>query len=165
MKKTALFALFAFLTAGLAAGQEPDSLTAAERQVREIIAEDGVHVVHFWAPWCHNSMNELPVWPDLVERNDEVSFTFVTIWNNGESAKRLLEMNGLHDRVREVVQPDRGPSSEQHLRRRSFLGLPVTWIPSTWIFNKNGRLAFMMNYGEMSAEAVQTFIDAAGGRW
>ena len=147
---------------------DPAALTDAEQQVQALIAQDGVHVVHFWAPWCPNSMAELKMdrnWADLVQSNEDVTFTFVTVWNDDESAEATLDAYGLTDRVTELTQPDYGPSDDKSQRRREFLGLPMTWIPSTWIFHKNGELAFALNYGEMDMATIQTLIEAAQSSW
>ena len=61
--------------------------------------------------------------------------------------------------------PDRGPSEDPANRRRSFLGLPVTWTPTTWIFRQNGQLAYAFNYGELDAEALQRTLDDARNPW
>lgn len=140
--------------------------TDAEAHVQEVIQTDGLHVVHFWAPWCSNSERELAHgWADLVEDNPAVTFTFVTVWNDGDTGASLLDEYNIPNRVTEVTQPDLGPSDDTDQRRRSFLGLPVTWIPSTWIFHQNGELAFAMNYGEMKMETLQTLIDATRAEW
>lgn len=140
--------------------------TDAEAQVQEVIQTDGLHVVHFWAPWCSNSERELAQgWADLVEDNPAVTFTFVTVWNDGKNAASLLDEYNIPDRVTEVTQPDLGPSDDRGQRRRAFLGFPVTWVPSTWIFHQNGELAFAMNYGEMEMETIQTLIDATRTEW
>lgn len=143
--------------------QEP---TEAEEQVQDIIAEDGVHVIHFWAPWCPNSTGELSNgWYEVVEQHENVSFTFVTVWNDGESGRETLDQYAIPDRVVELTQPDHGPSDREEERRRSFLGLPVTWIPTTWIFHNNGELAFAMNYGEMDMETLSHLIDLTHQDW
>ena len=140
--------------------------TAAERRVQDRIEEDGLHVVHFWAPWCPNSKRELANgWGGLVADNPEVSFTFVTVWNDGEAGAEMLEQYDLPDRVAEVTQPDLGPSDQEANRRQSFLSHPVTWIPSTWIFHNNGELAFALNYGEMNRSTVQSLLDATRKSW
>ena len=37
--------------------------TPTDTALREIVSADGVHVVHVWAPWWDNSLNEHgPVW-------------------------------------------------------------------------------------------------------
>lgn len=141
-------------------------MTAAEKRVADILKEDGVHVVHFWAPWCGNSIAELRNgWYELVERHPEVSFTFVTIWNDGASARETMERYGLPVRVVELTQEDFGPSDDKARRRRSFLGLPVTWIPTTWVFHGNGALAYAFNYGELEMAQLDTAIAGARSDW
>lgn len=144
-----------------------DELTAAEERVQQIISRDGVHVIHFWAPWCPNSKNELADgWYDVVEQHDDVTFTFVTIWNNGEDGASTLDRYAIPDRVVELTQPDFGPSKNNEAnRRKEFLDLPVTWIPSTWIFHNNGELAYALNYGEMDMETISRLIDMTQQDW
>ncbi|MFB6247377.1 MAG: TlpA family protein disulfide reductase [Salinibacter sp.] len=140
--------------------------TAAERRVQNVIEADGLHVVHFWAPWCPNSKRELANgWASLVADNPNVSFTFVTVWNDGEDGAQVLDKYNLPDRVTEVTQPDLGPSDQASNRRQSFLSHPVTWIPSTWIFHNNGELAFALNYGEMKMSTIQSLLDATRKDW
>ncbi len=138
------------------------TLTDAEREVQRLIQTDGIHVVHFWAPWCGNSLSEMRKgWSDLVEANPEVTFTFVTVWNNGLSGREKMDAHSLPARVVELTLPDYGSSRVRAQRRKSFLGLPLTWVPSTWIFHKNGELAFALNYGEMEMETLQSLISTA----
>jgi len=140
--------------------------TDAEAFVQDRLEEDGLHVVHFWAPWCPNSENELANgWADLVANNPDITFTFVTVWNDDAKGTAVLDEYDLPDRVVEVTQPDLGPSDDESNRRQSFLSLPVTWIPSTWIFHSNGELAFAMNYGEMEMDTIQSLIDATSADW
>jgi hypothetical protein len=140
--------------------------TEAEAFVQDRIAEDGLHVVHFWAPWCPNSTVELENgWAGFVADNPKVTFTFVTVWNDNEDGAAVLDDYDLPDRVAEVTQPDLGPSDDEATRRHSFLSIPVTWIPSTWIFHQNGELAFAMNYGEMDMSTIQSLLDATRADW
>lgn len=140
--------------------------TDAEKYVQNVITKDGLHVVHFWAPWCVNSRNELGNgWADLVASNPDVTFTFVTVWNDGERGASTLDDYDLPDRITEVTQSDLGPSNNEANRRQSFLTHPVTWIPSTWIFHNNGELAFAMNYGEMKMSTIQSLIDVTRTDW
>lgn len=140
--------------------------TEAEQFVQDVLKKDGLHVVHFWAPWCANSKRELKNgWADLVSTNPNVSFTFVTVWNNGETGAATLDEVNLPDRVTEVTQPDLGSSENESERRKSFLSHPVTWIPSTWIFHNNGELAFALNYGEMKMQTIQSLLDATRKDW
>lgn len=145
----------------------PDTaLTSAEEAVQATIQRPGVHVVHFWAPWCGNSISELESgWYEVVEAHPEVSFTFVAIWNDGEDGEAMLRRYGIPESVAVLAQPDLGPSASKSLRRRTFLGLPLSWTPTTWIFNREGRLAYAFNYGEVSADMLQTAIDHAQNDW
>jgi len=142
-----------------------EATAAAEARVQSIIAQDGIHVVHFWAPWCSNSRSELANgWDELVTRNGDVSFTFVTVWNAGKDGAPTLNTYGLPNRVNELTLPG-GSETNRTDRVRSFLGLPVTWIPTTWIFHNNGELAFALNYGEMRMATLQRLIDATAQPW
>lgn len=145
-----------------------EARTDAEATVQDVIARDGVHVVHFWAPWCSNATNELDSgWADLVDANPEVTFTFVSIWNDGAEGHDVLQSYGVDPsgRVTTLQQPDLGPSDDASQRRRQFLGLPVTWSPSTWIFHEKGELAFALNYGEMEMNTIQSLLDATRADW
>lgn len=142
------------------------ALSPTEERVREILKRDGIHVVHFWSPWCENAISEFRKgWFELIENNGDVMFTFVTIWNDGEVDEHVLEDYVIPDRVETLGLPDYGPSAVEANRRRSFLGLPLTWTPSTWIFHQNGELAFAMNYGEMGMAEVQPLIDITRQKW
>lgn len=140
--------------------------TDAEQRVADLVQTDGIHVVHFWAPWCGNSIAELRNgWYEVVERHPEVSFTFVTIWNDDESARETMDEYGLPERVLELTQPDFGPSDDKTQRRRVFLDLPVTWIPTTWVFRDGGKLAYAFNYGELEMEQIDRAIAGARSEW
>ena len=136
----------------------------AEAAVRATIARDGVHVVHFWAPWCDNSTAELGAgWYEVVERHPDVSFTFVTLWNDGAVGEETLARYAIPARVARLVVPGVQPPKGE--RQTTFLGLPVTWIPATWVFNRNGQLATAFNYGEATPEQLDAAIDGAGNAW
>lgn len=139
-------------------------MTDAEKRVQETVSQDGVHVVHVWAPWCDNSTEELAAgWAGVVERHPDVSFTFVTVWNDSEVDEATLAEHRIPDRVARVVVP--GPKPEKADRRMTLLGLPVTWIPTTWVFNRNGLLAFAFNYGEASPTQLDAAITGAASDW
>ena len=142
--------------------------TATELAVAETIEAPGVHVVHFWAPWCGNSKAELENGLyEVVEAHPDVTFSFVTIWNDGEDGAGRLARYGVEpsDHVFVYAQPDRGPSADRDLRRRTFLGLPLSWTPTTWVFNRGGALAYAFNYGEVSPEMLATAIEHARDGW
>lgn len=146
-----------------------EEMTAAEQRVLEIIEKPGIHVVHFWAPWCHNSIAELKSgYYEVIEQfadREDVTFTFVTIWTDGESGRHVLDRYAIPDHIEELLLPDFGPSDDHSQRRKSFLGLPISWTPSTWIYNRGGKLAFAYNYGELSAASLQELIESADSLW
>jgi hypothetical protein len=45
-----------------------------------------------------------------------------------------------------------------------FLGLPVTWIPSTWVF-RAGTLCYALNYGELRFPMLQQLVRDAADKW
>ncbi len=145
----------------------PDSLTETEEQVRALLAEDGVYVVHFWAPWCHNSRTEFRegVWNEIIEQHEDVTFIFVTVFNDGELGEWTLTQHEIPDRVHTFAQPDHGRSRIRANRRKTFLGLPLTWTPTTWIFHRNGKLAFAINYGEVRPALMGMLFDNANADW
>ena len=139
--------------------------TQAEHAVRSVLAEPGIHVVHFWAPWCSNSIDELPAWRALLgEDRPDATFAFVTVWNNDKSGRDEMNASGIPSDVVEITQADRGPSGIKELRRKRFFGLPMTWIPSTWIF-RGDALAYAINYGEASEATLRTLIADAQRGW
>ena len=134
-------------------------MTDVDRQIREIVSRDGVHVVHVWAPWCDNSLRELaPVWAGDTGAD---SVTFVTIWNEGASGADTLGEYGVS--VDEIVAP--GPKPEKPDRRMTLYDLPVTWIPTTWVFNRNGLLATAFSYGEITADHLAQAVADARRDW
>ncbi len=150
--RTLLLLLLLWLPSMVAARMLPDSLSAAEQEVSRIIRGEGIYVVHFWAPWCPNSRAELGAgWPFLIADNPDVHFLFVTVWNNGQSGRSVLRDYG----IPEVVE--QGTSAVHRSHR--FLGLPLTWTPSTWIFHRRGQLAYAPNYGEVDMDTLQKLLD------
>ncbi|CAN5491422.1 thioredoxin family protein [soil metagenome] len=138
----------------------------AEEAVASRIAEDGIHVIHFWAPWCDNSISELESgWYEAIEDHDDVTFTFVTVWSDGAEGRDILNRYAIPDRVTVLKQEDRGPSEEPANRIRSFLGLPMTWVPTTWVFHRNGQLAYAFNFGEMEMAQLDRAIADVKRSW
>lgn len=171
MKRLA-FLLPVLLATTAACAQESANTSAVDRteteqRVQALLAEDGVHVVHFWAPWCHNSMSELRqrVWNSLIDHNEDVDFIFVTVFNDGDLGGATLDRFGIPERVHRFAQPDLGPSRLRANRRTTFLDHPLNWTPTTWIFHRNGHRAFALNYGEASVELMQALLDNARTDW
>ncbi len=140
--------------------------TDTEHRVQALIEQDGLYVVHFWAPWCHNSRSELESgWHRLVEENEDVTFVFITVFNDGDLGEATLRRYAIPERVHRFAQPDLGPSQVRANRRATFLGYPINWTPTTWIFHRNGRRAFALDYGEASVALMQMLLDSARTDW
>ena len=138
-----------------------DAPPAIDAALRETVSADGVHVVHVWAPWCDNSLHELrPVWAE-PDRLGADSVTFVTVWTDGASGADVLKEHGVA--VPELVVP--GPKPEKPDRRLRLLGLPVTWIPTTLVLNRNGLLATAFSYGEVTAARLAEAVQGARSGW
>lgn len=179
--KTYFFLLLALLAPAACAQDQSESaeanaatfdpagevLTETEQSVQAIINDEGIYVVHFWAPWCHNSNNEFKsgFWPELIEAQKEIEFIFVTVYNDGHLGESTLERYDIPERVHRFSQPDHGASNIRSNRRRTFLGLPLTWTPTTWIFHRRGKLAFAVNHGEVNRELLTLLLDKSRTDW
>ncbi|MEO0556558.1 MAG: thioredoxin [Bacteroidota bacterium] len=144
------------LAAAPAWGQSDPDLTDVEQTVLDTVSEEGIHVVRFWAPWCGNSMAELRAGlAEVVEAHPDVTFTFITIRNGVESGESTLQRYGIPDRVQILVQHDAS----------DFLGQSISWTPTTWLFNRGGKLAYAFNYGEVSNAMLTQAIANAQNEW
>ena len=143
-------------------------MTDAEAALRETVRAEGVHVVHVWAPWCDNSVRELgPVWAGAAERHREATVTHVSVWSDGDDGADVLRAHGVA-----VGGPGGGaalavpgPKPAPPERRLTLLGLPVTWVPTTWVFNRGGLLATAFNYGEVTADQLASAVEGAQRSW
>lgn len=150
--------LFLGLTTAFAADQ------SAQQQVTEAVKAPGITIVHLWAPWCSNCQHELKSggWTKIVKANPQVKFYFVSIWDSGDDGRALLARNQLTQQPNVTVLADPGPRGEGHIKE--FAGLPVSWIPTTWVF-KGGNLFYAMNYGEIRFPVLQQFITDSNNNW
>jgi thiol-disulfide isomerase/thioredoxin len=138
-----------------------------EKEVAEIIASPEVTIVHFWAPWCPNCRAEMSPtegWARFIGANPAVKVVFINIWHKGQDPKPRLEAAGLGAQPNLILlnHPNRSRLEEDRLN--SFLGLPVTWIPTTWIY-REGKLRAAFNYGEIRFSVLQQMVDDARGQW
>lgn len=136
----------------------------AEKQVAEAIKAPGVSIVHLWAPWCGNCKAELKSggWTKMVKENPEVKFYFVSVWNSGEDGRALLAANEIAQQPNVTILADPGPRGADHIQQ--FAGLPLSWIPTTWIF-KGGDLRYALNYGEIRFPVLQQLIADSSSEW
>lgn len=137
----------------------------AEFQTSEIVKREGLTVVHLWAPWCSNCMAEMKTggWTKMVKDNPDVRFVFVSVWNGGDAGEAMLKKYDLADKPNVTVVAEPGPRTGAEKLKR-FLDLPVSWIPTTWVY-KTGDLRYAMNYGEVRFDVLQQFIADSNNEW
>jgi thiol-disulfide isomerase/thioredoxin len=151
----------------LAAALAMTSLRAespVEQKVTDAIKSPELSVVHLWAPWCSNCQAELKSggWLKTVKDNPQVKFYFVSVWNGGEDGRAMLKKFEIADQPNVTVVADPGPRGDKHIKQ--FAGMPVSWIPTTWIY-KGGDLRYAMNYGEVSFPVLQQFLEDSKSEW
>jgi thiol-disulfide isomerase/thioredoxin len=154
----ALVLVRAALSSGFAA-------PTAEFRATELIKKEGQSVVHLWAPWCSNCLAELKSggWAKMVADNPEVRFVFVSVWNAGDDGAAMLKKFGIGDQPNVNIVADQGPRSGPDKIKR-FLDLPLTWIPTTWVF-QTGDLRYALNYGEVRFPMLQQFLEDSKSEW
>src|SRR5437868_2287725 len=137
---------------------------AAEQQVRDAVQARELTVVHLWAPWCSNCQVELKSgsWASIVKNNPNTRFIFVSVWNNGEDGRAMLEKYELAQQPNVTVTADPGPRTGDKIKQ--FVGMPLSWIPTTWIY-KGGDLRYALNYGEVRFPVLQQFLADSQSEW
>lgn len=165
-----LLLLLALLGAAMLRAEDPAAATPTaplEKEVGEIVAGSHVTIVHFWAPWCPNCRAEMTPdgWTKFIAANPDVKFVFLNIWHRGmDPAPKLKDaLLGPQHNLTLLTHPN--PVSKAGPERMStFLGLPVTWLPTTWVF-RDGRLRYALNYGEVRFEMLQTLVNDSREAW
>lgn len=158
--KQLLSGLFALVLLSLTAlGASP-----AEETVAAAIKGPDQTVVHLWAPWCSNCLTELKSggWTKTVQDNPQVKFYFVSVWNGGEDGRAVLAKYQIAQQPNVTIVGDPGPRGAAHIKQ--FAGLPLSWIPTTWIF-KGGDLRYALNYGEVRFPMLQQMISDSNSGW
>ena len=161
MKIPALFLVILFTSGANLLAAPADS---AQDQIATAIKAPSLSVVHLWAPWCSNCQTELKSggWTKIVKDNPEVKFYFVSVWNSGEDGRAMLAKYEIAQLPNVTILADPGPRGADHIRQ--FAGLPLSWIPTTWIF-KGGDLRYALNYGEIRFPVLQQFITDSNSGW
>jgi hypothetical protein len=162
--------LVAIASAALLSSNAQDELDralvprSAEKNVEEAINSVDLTVVHLWAPWCSNCQAELKSggWTEMIKNNPHVRFYFVSVWNGGEDGRAMLQKFGIADQPNVTVLADPGPRGQNHITQ--FAGLPVSWIPTTWIY-EGGELRYALNYGEVRFPVLQQMLSDSESKW
>ena len=153
------------LLAALVAASPLQAESASEDQVRDAIKAPDLTVVHLWAPWCSNCQAELKNggWLKMAKENPKTKFIFVSVWNNGNDGRTMLEKFGLTNQPNVTVMADPGPRTGDG-KIKEFGGLPLSWIPTTWVY-KGGDLRYALNYGEVRFPVLQQFLEDSESEW
>jgi thiol-disulfide isomerase/thioredoxin len=136
-----------------------------EQQIASATQSGDVTVVHFWAPWCPNCKAELANggWSGFIAAHPSVNFVFVTIWN-ATDGREVLEKNGVgaEKNFQLLLHPN---GSRKHGEKvTELLGLPISWIPTTWVF-RDGKLRYALNYGELRFPTLDQLIRDSSASW
>ena len=138
-----------------------------EMQVADLIAWPQVTVVHFWAPWCPNcraEMNPGDGWAKFIAANPTVKVIFLNVWHKGQDPAPCLAAAGLGPQPNLLLLTHPNPSRLAADRLNTFLGLPLTWVPTTWVFRES-KLRVAFNYGEIRFLVLQQMVDDARSEW
>jgi thiol-disulfide isomerase/thioredoxin len=155
----ALLGIFILALAGMNAVAPP------AEQVLNAIKSPDLTVVHLWAPWCSNCQAELKSggWLKMAKENPKTKFIFVSVWNNGNDGRAMLEKFGLTNQANVTITADPGPRTGDS-KIKQFAGLPLSWIPATWVY-KGGDLRYALNYGEMRFPVLEQFLADSESEW
>ena len=139
--------------------------SAAEQKLADAIKSPQTTVVHLWAPWCSNCQAELKTggWTKMINENPEVKFYFVSIWNDGQDGRAMLNKFGIAAQPNVTILADPGPRRGEN-KIKQLAGLPLSWIPTTWIY-KGGDLRYALNYGEVRFPVLQQFLTDSQSEW
>ena len=74
----------------------------------------------------------------------------------------MLEKYELAQQPNVTVAADPGPRTGDKIKQ--FAGLPLSWIPTTWIY-KGGDLRYALNYGEVRFPVLQQFLADSQSEW
>src|SRR5882757_8733405 len=140
-------------------------LDPIEQQVAEAVKSPKVTVVHFWATWCGNCKHELVSggWNEFLKANPDVNVIFVCAWDPKPGAPEL-EKYGLSAFSNFTALQHPNGSRKKETQMLSFMGLPMQWLPTTWVFREN-KLRYALNYGEVRFPMLQQMVTDSTDKW
>lgn len=140
-------------------------LTPVDQRLEAAVRSPDVTVVHLWAPWCSNCKSELSSggWARFLADNPKVHVIFVTVWNPADGRDTLERYGiGTQPNLELLLYPNN--SRKKGEKVTALLGLPVSWIPTTWVF-KDGQLRYALNYGELRFPILQQMVADSTSDW
>ncbi len=138
--------------------------SSVDDQVKALVQGPDPTVVHLWATWCGNCVSEMKEggWAKFIAANPQTKFIFVTVWDGGKEGKDLLTKHGIAELPNVTILAHPGGRKENRLT--TFMDIPVTWTPTTWVLRK-GRVAYALNYGEIRFPMLQQMLDDSRAKW
>jgi thiol-disulfide isomerase/thioredoxin len=140
-------------------------LDPIEQKVAEAVKSSKVTIVHFWATWCSNCRAEHANdgWRKFLAANPEVNVIFVSAWDDKPGAPELAKY-GLKDQKNLTILQHPNSSRVKETQMLSFMGLPMQWLPTTWVF-RGGKLRYALNYGEVRFPMLQQMVNDSTTDW
>ncbi len=137
-----------------------------EQQLTDLVAGPQVTVVHLWAPWCSNCRHEMQPdgWARFVAEHPAVRVVFVNIWHAGQDPAPKLAAAALGGQPNFTALTHPNASRTAGERIGGLLGLPVSWVPTTWVF-RDGGLRYAVNYGEIRFPMLDQMVRDARAKW
>lgn len=137
-----------------------------EQRLQQVVAGESVTIVHLWATWCPNCWFEHKNdgWKNFIEANPDVTVIFLSLWGskpNDEAELAEYNLGGLSN-FKIMRHPNQ--SRRETERVNSLLGVPISWLPSTWVF-REGRMRYAVNYGEVRFPMLQQMVDDTTASW
>src|SRR5258705_6071151 len=107
----------------------------AEQKVLEAIKSPDLSVVHLWAPWCSNCQAELRSggWLKTVKDNPQVKFYFVSVWNNGDDGRAMLQKFQIADQPNVTIVAEPGTRQGDN-KIKPISRIAVSWNSTTLNF-------------------------------
>jgi thiol-disulfide isomerase/thioredoxin len=132
---------------------------APKMEVKEFVKGEPVkafepgknYVVEFWATWCGPCRTSIPHLTELQKKHPDVTFIGVSIWEQDQAGvKPFVEQMG--DKMNYRVAMDAVPEAKDGDQKKNLEGaMAKSWmraagrngIPSAFIVNKDGKIAWM----------------------
>jgi len=76
----------------------------------------------------------------------------------------MLAQYGIGGQKNVTILSCGNPSRLKADRLTTLFGLPVTWVPTTWVYSK-GSLRYALNYGEIRFSMLQDMITDCSSKW
>src|SRR5262249_2581951 len=146
MRQAVLILAAVFAGASLSAYAQDRDLVASATAEQKVLTggkSPKMSVVLLWGPWGSNFQAEFKSggWAKTVRDNPNVQFYFVSAWNNGEDGRAMLQKFDIAGQPNVTILADPGPRGQNKIKQ--FAGLPLSWIPTTWIY-KSGELRYAL---------------------